>query len=74
MVTDFEDSEQLSEWQVINDGVMGGVSSSEIVIGVQSVAVFQGYVLAGEQWRFCIHSLEASRTEFRRIRWYFRSS
>jgi len=44
MVTDFKDREQLSEWQIINDGVMGGVSSSEIVIGARSVAVFQGYV------------------------------
>ena len=44
MITDFEEGEHLSEWQIINDGVMGGVSSSKIEISTRSVAVFQGYV------------------------------
>ena len=66
MVTDFEGSEQLSEWQVINDSVMGGVSSSEIVIGVQSVAVFRGYVSLENNGGFASVRLKPRESEFRR--------
>jgi hypothetical protein len=40
----FNSSSDLSSWQVVNDGVMGGVSSSSININDDGNAVFSGTV------------------------------
>lgn len=41
---DFSSQEQVRDWGIVNDGVMGGLSRSEIYITESSTAVFQGDV------------------------------
>lgn len=41
---DFQQSDQVNNWLVVNDGVMGGLSQSEIVLSRNNTAVFQGTV------------------------------
>lgn len=41
---DFKSTGKLGEWYVVNDGVMGGVSSSQIRISKEKTAVFEGTV------------------------------
>jgi len=41
---DFKNSDKMDEWRIINDGVMGGLSNSEIVYSDSNTAVFQGIV------------------------------
>ena len=40
----FQKSEEVNDWIIVNDGVMGGLSQSEIVISDSNTAVFQGTV------------------------------
>ena len=40
----FEKSGKVSDWLIVNDDVMGGLSQSEIVISDSNTAVFQGTV------------------------------
>lgn len=41
---DFQKSEKLNEWRIVNDGVMGGLSQSNIFLSDSNTAVFQGIV------------------------------
>jgi monofunctional biosynthetic peptidoglycan transglycosylase len=41
---DFQQSDQVNNWFVVNDGVMGGLSKSEIVSTGSNTAVFRGTV------------------------------
>ena len=40
----FQKSDEVNNWRIVNDGVMGGLSQSEIVLSDSSTAVFQGTV------------------------------
>ena len=44
MVVDFKDVSEKGNWLIINDGVMGGLSKSEIVFSDSGTAVFKGTV------------------------------
>lgn len=44
MVIDFKDVNEKGNWLIINDGVMGGLSNSEIVFKNSGTAVFKGTV------------------------------
>lgn len=44
IVIDFSDPDHRKDWSIINDGVMGGISQSEIVAGDSTTAIFQGNV------------------------------
>jgi monofunctional biosynthetic peptidoglycan transglycosylase len=41
---EFQEAEKLDDWVIINDGVMGGLSRSEILFSENNTAVFQGVV------------------------------
>lgn len=41
---DFQQSDEVKKWLVVNDGVMGGLSQSEIILTGNNTAVFQGTV------------------------------
>ena len=41
---DFQKSSKLTDWRIVNDGVMGGLSQSEIVLSESNTAIFQGTV------------------------------
>jgi hypothetical protein len=41
---DFQQSDEVNNWLVVNDGVMGGLSQSEIVLTDSNTAVFRGTV------------------------------
>ena len=40
----FQKSSEVNDWLIVNDGVMGGLSKSEIVLSDSNTAVFQGVV------------------------------
>jgi monofunctional biosynthetic peptidoglycan transglycosylase len=40
----FQKSDEVNDWRIVNDGVMGGLSQSEIILSDSSTAVFQGTV------------------------------
>ena len=42
VVFDFQKSDTLNDWRTVNDGVMGGLSLGEFVLGDNNTAVFQG--------------------------------
>ena len=44
MLIDFSSADERDQWRIINDGVMGGVSQSEIVFSDEGTAIFQGTV------------------------------
>jgi hypothetical protein len=44
MVLDFSHAEDRESWYIINDGVMGGISRSEIIFSKSGIAIFQGTV------------------------------
>ena len=44
MVIDFKNQEKAKNWFIVNDGVMGGLSKSEIKMTDDSTGVFQGKV------------------------------
>ncbi|WP_430810341.1 MULTISPECIES: CIA30 family protein [unclassified Carboxylicivirga] len=41
---DFSDNKDIADWQIINDGVMGGLSESKMLINKDENAVFSGSV------------------------------
>lgn len=41
---DFDIESDLSQWQIVNDGVMGGVSRSNLILNDEGNAVFSGQV------------------------------
>jgi NADH dehydrogenase [ubiquinone] 1 alpha subcomplex assembly factor 1 len=53
MIFDFSTEEQLRQWMVINDGVMGGVSRSTVIKGDPAGAVFAGDVSLENFGGFC---------------------
>ncbi len=53
MIFDFSTEAQLLQWMVINDGVMGGISSSSFKKGEQAGAVFTGEVSLENDGGFC---------------------
>ena len=44
MVLDFSRAEDRESWYIINDGVMGGISRSEIIFSESGTAIFKGTV------------------------------
>ena len=44
VVVDFNSADKIKNWWIVNDGVMGGISSSEIVAGDSGTAIFRGSV------------------------------
>lgn len=43
-IYDFEHNDNITDWQIVNDGVMGGLSQSSIRISDAGNAVFSGHV------------------------------
>ena len=43
-IIDFENKESIKNWFIVNDGVMGGISRSEIKLTEDSTAIFRGRV------------------------------
>ena len=43
-IIDFSDDNHYEIWRIVNDGVMGGVSESEMMAGDSATAIFQGSV------------------------------
>jgi NADH dehydrogenase [ubiquinone] 1 alpha subcomplex assembly factor 1 len=41
---DFSKTDQMNDWLIVNDGVMGGLSTSAFAVGDQNTAVFEGHV------------------------------
>ncbi|MEJ2025051.1 MAG: CIA30 family protein [Deltaproteobacteria bacterium] len=41
---DFQKSRKLTDWRIVNDGVMGGLSQSNIFLSESNTALFQGTV------------------------------
>jgi len=60
MIFDFSTTEQLQQWQVINDGVMGGVSRSTFTKAAPAGAVFAGEVSLENYGGFCSASSRQS--------------
>ena len=44
IIIDFTDPDHYQEWRIINDGVMGGISQSEIIASDSATAIFKGNV------------------------------
>ena len=44
MLFDFSESSQMDAWRIVNDGVMGGLSQSQMWLTDQNTAIFQGRV------------------------------
>jgi monofunctional biosynthetic peptidoglycan transglycosylase len=44
MICDFNMIEEMEDWEVVNDTVMGGISESEILPGTSSTMIFRGTV------------------------------
>jgi NADH dehydrogenase [ubiquinone] 1 alpha subcomplex assembly factor 1 len=44
MILDFSSAEDKTSWQIVNDGVMGGISQSEIFFKESGVLIFRGTV------------------------------
>jgi len=44
ILIDFKNADERENWQIINDGVMGGISQSEIVFNDTGTATFQGRI------------------------------
>jgi hypothetical protein len=44
MILDFGSAEDKTSWQIVNDGVMGGISQSEIFFKESDVLIFRGTV------------------------------
>jgi monofunctional biosynthetic peptidoglycan transglycosylase len=60
MMYDFSSDEQFKQWQVINDGVMGGVSRSTFTKAEPAGAVFAGVVSLENYGGFCSASSRQS--------------
>lgn len=44
MIYDFDSRDQVQNWLIVNDGVMGGVSQSEMIVTPAGTAIFRGNV------------------------------
>ena len=44
IIFDFDKNAQLNNWQIVNDGVMGGLSDSELYINEKGIGVFEGSI------------------------------
>jgi len=44
MICDFKNSKSLQNWTVIDDGVMGGLSKGDIILGESGNAIYSGFV------------------------------
>ena len=44
MIYDFDNRDQVQNWLIVNDGVMGGVSQSEMILTPAGTAIFRGSV------------------------------
>ena len=44
---DFHKQDDVEDWRVVNDGVMGGLSRGEIIMTGSGTAVFQGILSPG---------------------------
>ena len=44
IVIDFSMPEEMDQWGIVNDGVMGGISQSQFTITPDKTAIFQGDV------------------------------
>ena len=44
MIFDFDSPDQAQDWLIVNDGVMGGLSQSEMIVTPAGTALFQGNV------------------------------
>ena len=44
LIFDFMNSEKREHWRIINDGVMGGLSKSEIIFSNSNTAIFKGII------------------------------
>jgi monofunctional biosynthetic peptidoglycan transglycosylase len=61
-VIDFGSQQQKFRWRVVNDGVMGGLSQSQLTISTDGFAVFQGTVSLENNGGFA--SVRTEPTEF----------
>jgi NADH dehydrogenase [ubiquinone] 1 alpha subcomplex assembly factor 1 len=53
LLFDFSKKSDLSNWEVVNDGVMGGVSSSDFFIDTKGNGTFKGFVSIDNNGGFC---------------------
>lgn len=44
LIFDFKNADEIEYWRIVNDGVMGGLSKSEIVYSDSNTAIFKGTV------------------------------
>ena len=44
LIFDFKNTNEIEYWRIVNDGVMGGLSKSEIVFSNSNTAIFKGIV------------------------------
>jgi monofunctional biosynthetic peptidoglycan transglycosylase len=44
IIIDFSHKDDYKNWRIVNDGVMGGISESEMIATDSSIAIFQGNV------------------------------
>ena len=44
LIFDFKNTNEIEYWRIVNDGVMGGLSKSEIVFSTSNTAIFKGIV------------------------------
>jgi len=49
---DFEAPQDLADWRIINDGVMGGVSKSKVIAEQPGSRTFSGYISLGKSGGF----------------------
>lgn len=53
IVFDFTAQSALTHWQIVNDGVMGGISRSSFTLNEERNAVFSGFVSLENSGGFC---------------------
>jgi hypothetical protein len=53
MLYDFNKQSTINDWNIVDDGVMGGLSSSQIVLDQNGHAEFSGYVTTENNGGFC---------------------
>jgi monofunctional biosynthetic peptidoglycan transglycosylase len=44
LIFDFRNADEIEYWRIVNDGVMGGLSKSEIIYSDSNTAIFKGIV------------------------------
>lgn len=60
---DFSENSDLSDWQIVNDNVMGGLSQSSFILNEKGNAIFKGSVSLDNNGGFC-----SVRTSFDQIK------